>query len=95
MPESFVSTKEFNDFSTKMTEALEEKVGYRHFYWVLGTAMAVITSVLAFQINLILRVDDKLDHSNDKIDRNSQQSTEIISDVGELKGQLKSWELIK
>lgn len=70
---------------------LEEKVGYRHFYWVLGVGLTVIMSVLAFQVGLILRVDDKVDRG--AVQQN-QSSTEIIGEVAELKGQLKNLDFV-
>lgn len=78
-----VSRQEFDCFRENMNERLDEKVGFKHFYWVIGILVSIFVGMSAFGINLSLRIDDKVDKNNDK-------TVQTSADVSYIKGLLNN-----
>lgn len=79
--------KNLEGFKVETMKALDSKVGYSHFYWVIGAYVVVIGGILTFSINLSLRIDDKLT-------KNVEQTSSVESSVSNINGQLKFLKVI-
>lgn len=83
-----VTHAQFDKLREDLNAKIDAKVGYNHFYWVIGTMVGVISSILIFQIGLIMRLDDRVEKVGDK-------TATISEDLSEINGNLNRWELRK
>ena len=75
---------QLDTFKQEVNERLEGKVSYSHFYWVIGSMIGVVSSILLFQIGLIFRLDGKIESVDEKVGEVSETTSGLL-------GEWKMW----